>query len=86
MLPLLLRLPLLPLLPWLLLPPWLLLLPLLVSTLEKLQTAVGTLNANVKESAAGSSTIREAMQAVADATTELNVMTHDMVSTLNDKY
>ena len=61
-------------------------LPLLVSTLEKLQTAVGTLNANVKESAAGSSTIREAMQAVADATTELNVMTHDMVSTLNDKY
>ena len=44
------------------------------------------LNANVKESAAGSSTIREAMQAVADATTELNVMTHDMVSTLNDKY
>ena len=61
-------------------------LPLLVSTLEKLQTAVGTLNANVKESVAGSSTIREAMQAVADATTELNVMTHDMVSTLNDKY
>ena len=61
-------------------------LPLLVSTLEKLQTAVGTLNANVKESAAGSSTIREAMQAVADATTELNVMPHDMVSTLNDKY
>ncbi len=61
-------------------------LPLLVSTLEKLQNAVGSLNANVKECAAGSSTIREAMQAVADATTELNVMSHDMVSSLSDKY
>lgn len=61
-------------------------LPLLVSTLEKLQTAVSSLNHNVKECAAGSSTIREAMQAVADATTELNVMAHDMVSTLSDKY
>lgn len=61
-------------------------LPLLVSTLEKLQTAVSSLNHNVKECASGSSTIREAMQAVADATTELNVMAHDMVSTLSDKY
>ncbi len=61
-------------------------LPLLVSTLEKLQTAVSSLNVNVKECAAGSSTIKEAMQAVADATTELNIMAHDMVSTLSDKY
>lgn len=61
-------------------------LPLLISTLEKLQTAVSSLNSNVNECAVGSSTIREAMQAVADATTELNVMAHDMVSTLSDKY
>lgn len=61
-------------------------LPLLVSTLEKLQTAVSSLNNNIQECASGSSTIREAMQEVADATTELNVMAHDMVSTLSDKY
>lgn len=61
-------------------------LPLLVSTLEKLQTAVSSLSSNINECAAGSSTIREAMQEVADATTELNVMAHDMVSTLSDKY
>lgn len=61
-------------------------LPALVSTLEKLQTAVMSLSSNVKECAAGSSTIREAMQEVANSTTELNVMAHDMVSTLSDKY
>lgn len=61
-------------------------LPLLVSTLEKLQTAVASLNTNVIACANDSATIREAMQEVADATTELNVMAHDMVSSLSDKY
>ena len=61
-------------------------LPMLVSTLEKLQSAVSSLNANVTECATGSATIKEAMQAVADATTELNVMAQDMVTTLTDKY
>ncbi|MBP0957230.1 MAG: 4Fe-4S binding protein [Oscillospiraceae bacterium] len=61
-------------------------LPMLVSTLEKLQSAVSSLNDNITESANGSSTIREAMQAVADATTELNVMAQDMVSSVSDKY
>lgn len=61
-------------------------LPLLVSTLAKLQTAVSSLNSNVNECAVGSATIREAMQEVADATTELNVMANDMVSALSDKY
>lgn len=61
-------------------------LPLLVSTLEKLQTAVASLNSNVVACANDSATIREAMQEVADATTELNVMAHDMVSTFADKY
>lgn len=60
-------------------------LPLLVSTLEKLQTAVSTLNSNVRECASGSSTIREAMQAVADATTELNNMASDMTAALAGK-
>jgi NAD-dependent dihydropyrimidine dehydrogenase PreA subunit len=61
-------------------------LPMLVSTLQKLQSAVSSLNENIKECANGSSTIREAMQAVADATTELNVMAQDMVSSVSDKY
>ena len=60
-------------------------LPLLVSTLEKLQAAVATLNGNVKDCASGSATIREAMQAVADATTELNVISHEMATALSDK-
>lgn len=61
-------------------------LPMLVSTLQKLQSAVSSLNENIRECANGSSTIREAMQAVADATTELNVMAQDMVSSVSDKY
>lgn len=60
-------------------------LPLLVSTLEKLQTAVSTLNSNVSECAAGSSTIREAMQAVTDAATELNAMASDMTAAIAGK-
>lgn len=61
-------------------------LPMLVSTLEKLQSAVSSLNDNITECANGSATIREAMQAVADATTELNVMAQDMVSSVANKY
>ncbi|MGN0637284.1 MAG: [Fe-Fe] hydrogenase large subunit C-terminal domain-containing protein [Huintestinicola sp.] len=61
-------------------------LPMLVSTLEKLQSAVSSLNENITECANGSATIREAMQAVADATTQLNVMAQDMVSSVSDKY
>ena len=61
-------------------------LPMLVYTLQKLQSAVSSLNENIRECANGSSTIREAMQAVADATTELNVMAQDMVSSVSDKY
>lgn len=61
-------------------------LPLLVSTLAKLRTAVASLNSNVNECAVGSATIREAMQEVADATTELNVMANDMVTAISDKY
>lgn len=61
-------------------------LPMLVSTLEKLQSAVSSLNDNITECANGSATIREAMQAVADATTQLNVMAQDMVSSVSDKY
>jgi len=61
-------------------------LPMLVSTLEKLQAAVASLNVNVTECAAGSATIRESMQAVADAATELNITAHDMAAALADKY
>lgn len=61
-------------------------LPILISILEKLQSAVSSLNTNVKECASGSSTIREAMQSVADSSTELNALAHDMLTTLTDKY
>ncbi|MGN0642649.1 MAG: [Fe-Fe] hydrogenase large subunit C-terminal domain-containing protein [Huintestinicola sp.] len=61
-------------------------LPMLVSTLEKLQAALVSLNENVNESVSNTGMIREAMQEVADATTELNVMSHDMVASLTDKY
>ncbi|MGN1101486.1 MAG: (Fe-S)-binding protein, partial [Huintestinicola sp.] len=61
-------------------------LPMLVSTLEKLQSAVASLNENITDCANGSATIKEAMQAVADATTALNVMAQDMVSSVSDKY
>lgn len=61
-------------------------LPILVSTLEKLQTAMESLNYIIDESAANSTTIKEAMQEVADATTELNVMVHEMLDTTESKY
>ncbi|MGN0665447.1 MAG: [Fe-Fe] hydrogenase large subunit C-terminal domain-containing protein [Huintestinicola sp.] len=61
-------------------------LPMLTATLEKLQAALASLSENVNESVTNSGMIREAMQAVADATTELNVVSHDMVFTIIDKY
>lgn len=61
-------------------------LTMLTSTLEKLQYAVSSLHTNVDESVASSSMIREAVKEVADATTELNIMAHEMVSALSDKY
>lgn len=54
-------------------------LPILVSTLEKLQVAIESLNVLIDDSAANSTTIREAMKEVADATTELNVMVSEMI-------
>lgn len=54
-------------------------LPILVSTLEKLQVAIDSLNVLIDDSAANSTTIREAMREVADATTELNVMVSEMI-------
>ncbi len=51
---------------------------ILTSTLEKLQTAIESLNTLIDESAANSNTIREAMKEVADNTTQLNVMVGEM--------
>lgn len=61
-------------------------LPILVSTLEKLQMALNSLDQNIDESAANSTTIREAMHEVADATTQLNVMIGEMIDTADSKY
>lgn len=58
-------------------------LPLLVSTLEKLQLAVSSLKNNVTECASGSATIKEAMQAVADAANELNAKSTEMVQAVS---
>lgn len=60
-------------------------LPLLVSTLEKLQMAVSSLKNNVTECAAGSATIKEAMQDVADAANELNVKSTEMVQAISGR-
>lgn len=54
-------------------------LPILISTLEKLQTAIDSLNTLIDDSVSNSTTIREAMKEVADATTELNVMVSEMI-------
>lgn len=54
-------------------------LPILVSTLEKLQTAMDSLNSLIDDSVSNSTTIREAMKEVADATTELNVMVCELI-------
>ena len=61
-------------------------LPILVSTLEKLQSSMDSLNVIIDESVDNSTTIREAMHEVADATTELNVMVHEMLDTADNKY
>lgn len=53
-------------------------LPILISTLQKLQTAIESLNELIDDSAANSNTIREAMKEVADATTKLNVMVNEI--------
>ena len=48
--------------------------------------ALNSLDQNIDESAANSTTIREAMHEVADATTQLNVMIGEMIDTADSKY